>query len=106
MFSLPLPNCLTAGHKVCVCACTCLLSAKPLSPFDIKFRNFALLLPITFEQDGYLPKHDLLAGCATLGVVLNDQELNTLMPLLKHDEEGKIDYQSFISAVTSATPSD
>jgi len=47
-------------------------------------------------QDGFLPKHDLLAGCATLGVVLNDQELNTLMPLLKHNEEGYIDYHSFV----------
>eukprot|EP00983_Pelagomonas_calceolata_P005214 170375-Pelagomonas_calceolata.AAC.3 len=47
-------------------------------------------------QDGFLSKHDLLAGCATLGVVLNDQELNTLMPLLRHNEEGYIDYHSFV----------
>ncbi|KAF5832469.1 hypothetical protein DUNSADRAFT_11636 [Dunaliella salina] len=47
-------------------------------------------------KDGFLSKHDLLAGCATLGVVLNDQELNTLLPLLRCNEEGYIDYHSFV----------
>lgn len=44
-----------------------------------------------------MSKHDLLAGCATMGVVLNDQELETLMPLLTSNEEGFIDYHSFLA---------
>jgi Ca2+-binding EF-hand superfamily protein len=51
-------------------------------------------------QDGFLTRPDLLAGCATLGVVLNDQELETLLPLLKCNEEGSIDYRSFVSVFT------
>jgi Ca2+-binding EF-hand superfamily protein len=33
-------------------------------------------------------------------VVLNDQELETLLPLLKCNEEGSIDYRSFVSVFT------
>lgn len=51
-------------------------------------------------QDGFLSKEDLLAGCATLGVVPSKQELETLMPLMKTNEEGAFDYHSFISVFT------
>ncbi len=32
---------------------------------------------------GFLNRHDLLAGCASLGVVLSQGELDTLMALVK-----------------------
>lgn len=50
---------------------------------------------------GFLSKHDLLAGCATLGVVLNDTELETLLPLLTINAEHEIDYHSFVDVFAS-----
>lgn len=51
----------------------------------------------TFDarSTNYLAKHDLLAGCAALGVVLSDNELECLTPLMKLDEEGRIQYVEF-----------
>lgn len=49
------------------------------------------------RHTGYLSKHDLLAACASLGVVLNDQELETLMPLLAYDHDsGNVQYRAFL----------
>jgi len=51
-----------------------------------------------------VPPH--LQGCAALGVVLNDQELKTLMPLLTQDEQDNVDYHSFVSVFDGSKATD
>ena len=48
------------------------------------------------EGSGVLSKHDLLAGCAAMGVVLSQKELEELMPLLRTDAAGQVDYRGFV----------
>jgi len=47
-----------------------------------------------FDEDGsgLLSKSDLLAGCATLGVVVSDTEFESLKTLLRTSPDGRIDY--------------
>ncbi|KAG1676538.1 hypothetical protein FOA52_000081 [Chlamydomonas sp. UWO 241] len=44
------------------------------------------------EGSGYLSKPELLAGCASLGVVVSDSEFESLKTLLRVNDAGKIDY--------------
>ncbi len=41
----------------------------------------------------YLPKHDVLAGCAALGVVLSEKEVECLGRVFQTDAAGNIDYK-------------
>lgn len=47
------------------------------------------------RNTGHLTRHDLLAGCAALGVVLSESELNCLTPVFKTDASGNVDYNHF-----------
>jgi Ca2+-binding EF-hand superfamily protein len=44
------------------------------------------------EGSGFLSKSELLAGCASLGVVVSDSEFESLKSLLKVNDAGKIDF--------------
>lgn len=44
---------------------------------------------------GMLSRHDLLAGCASLGIVLSEKEMDTLLPLLQRNDRGEISYSTF-----------
>jgi hypothetical protein len=54
------------------------------------------------KHTGHLPKHDLLAACASLGVVLSDRELDTLMPLLQQDGAGNVEIKGFLETFHSS----
>jgi Ca2+-binding EF-hand superfamily protein len=41
---------------------------------------------------GYLSRSDLLAGCAALGVVVSENEFESMIPVLKTNSAGHIDY--------------
>ncbi|KAL6749147.1 flagellar associated protein [Haematococcus lacustris] len=45
---------------------------------------------------GYLGKQELLAGCASLGVVLADKELTTLTDLLRKNAAGQVEIAGFV----------
>lgn len=42
---------------------------------------------------GHLSRHDVSCACAALGVVVSENEFNSLLPLLKTNSAGEIDYQ-------------
>jgi Ca2+-binding EF-hand superfamily protein len=54
------------------------------------------LIPVLKAFDnagtGFLGRHDLLAGCAALGVVVSEKEFEALLPILKTNAAGQIDY--------------
>lgn len=56
----------------------------------------AVMRAFDSNATGFLSKHDLQAACASLGVVLSATELDTLVPLLKRDEAGHVDYHGFM----------
>jgi Ca2+-binding EF-hand superfamily protein len=41
---------------------------------------------------GFLSRHDLLAGCAALGVVVSEKEFDSMLPVLQTNAAGQIDY--------------
>lgn len=46
---------------------------------------------------GYLDKSDVVAGCASLGVVLTDNEMEALGRVLRTDEAGNINYKHLVA---------
>jgi Ca2+-binding EF-hand superfamily protein len=54
------------------------------------------LLPVLSSFDstgsGYLSRHDVLCACAALGVVVSESEFASLLPLLKTNTAGQIEY--------------
>ncbi len=54
------------------------------------------LVPVlrAFDNNGsgFLTRHDLLAGCAALGVVISEKEFESMLPLLQTNSAGLIDY--------------
>lgn len=48
----------------------------------------------SFDSDktGYLSRHDVICGCAALGVVISASEFESMLPVLQVNSEGKIDY--------------
>jgi len=49
------------------------------------------------KNTGHLSRQEVTSGCAALGVVLSEQELNALTPLFKTNADGLIDYAHFCS---------
>ena len=49
------------------------------------------------KNTGHLSRSEVTAGCAALGVMLSEQELNALTPLFKTNADGLIDYAHFCS---------
>eukprot|EP01023_Acetabularia_acetabulum_P040624 TRINITY_DN3938_c0_g2_i1.p1 TRINITY_DN3938_c0_g2~~TRINITY_DN3938_c0_g2_i1.p1 ORF type:complete len:367 (-),score=55.95 TRINITY_DN3938_c0_g2_i1:238-1338(-) len=49
------------------------------------------------DQTGSLSEKDFLAGCAALGVVMNDKEYNYIIALLTRDENDYVMYEEFCS---------
>lgn len=55
----------------------------------------ALLKVFDTQGKGFVSKHDLLAGCAGMGVVLSETEMGTLQPMMTMNAEGQVDYTAF-----------
>lgn len=64
---------------------------KPVLPELTK-----VLTSFDAKGSGYLPRRDVLAGCAAMGVVLSPHELDCLAPILVTDEEGNIKFAEFV----------
>lgn len=64
------------------------------------------LVPVlrAFDDNGtgYLFRNDLLAGCAALGVIVSETEFESMMPVLKTNSAGQIDYVHLCSLFTAA----
>lgn len=50
---------------------------------------------------GLVARHDLVAGCASVGVVLSDKDFETLAPVMITNAEGLIDYVAFTAVFRS-----
>ncbi len=50
---------------------------------------------------GLVSRHDLVAGCASVGVVLSDKDFETLAPVMTTNAEGLIDYVAFTAVFRS-----
>ncbi len=72
---------------------------KKVSPVSHEMEQ--VMAAFDTKQTGYLSTKELLAACASLGVVLNDKELQTLMPLLTHDDSGNVQYKGFLDIFSS-----
>lgn len=48
------------------------------------------------QKSGYLSHKDFMAGCAALGVTLNDAEEAYVRNLVKTDAEGNIKWEDFV----------
>ena len=59
----------------------------------------------TFDpaSTNYLTKHELLSGCAALGVVLSDKELECLSVLMNINSEGKVNFVEFCKIFAEAS---
>ncbi len=60
-----------------------------------------LLKAFDSAGNGRVTRHDLVAGCASVGVVLNDKDFDTLAPVMTTNPDGTIDYAAFCSVFTS-----
>lgn len=61
----------------------------------------AVLRAFDASGGGYLSQHDVLSGCAALGVVVSESELQSLLPMLKTNAAGQIDYAHLCSIFSS-----
>ncbi|PNH10163.1 putative calmodulin-like protein 6 [Tetrabaena socialis] len=57
----------------------------------------------TFDKsnNGLISRPDLVAGCASVGVVLSDKDFDTLAPVMTTSADGLIDYVAFCSVFLS-----
>jgi Ca2+-binding EF-hand superfamily protein len=72
---------------------------KKIVPIASELEN--LLKTFDAGSHGVLSEHDVLSGCAALGVVLSENELKALMTLAKRNENGMVDYAHFTSLFLS-----
>mmetsp|Transcript_8149 Transcript_8149/g.20349 ORF Transcript_8149/g.20349 Transcript_8149/m.20349 type:complete len:358 (-) Transcript_8149:41-1114(-) len=67
---------------------------KKVAPVAGELRT--VLAAFDREGSGFMSQHELLAGCAALGVVLSEKELATLLPLLGRNGAGHVAYHTFV----------
>ncbi|GIL87642.1 hypothetical protein Vretimale_14675 [Volvox reticuliferus] len=60
-----------------------------------------LLKAFDSAGNGRVTRHDLVAGCASVGVVLNDKDFETLTPVMTMNADGTIDYAAFCAVFDS-----
>lgn len=60
-----------------------------------------LLKSFDASGKGRVTRHDLVAGCASVGVVLGDKDFDTLGPVMTTNSDGSIDYTAFCSVFSS-----
>lgn len=60
-----------------------------------------LLKAFDSAGNGQVSRHDLVAGCASVGVVLGDKDFETLAPVMTYNSDGLIDYAAFCAVFNS-----
>lgn len=53
------------------------------------------------QKTGYLSRSDVLCACAALGVVVSESEFQSLLPVLKTNSAGQVDYVHLCSIFSS-----
>lgn len=73
--------------------------AKRVQPLLSEMRK--VLGSFDASKSGFVTRHDILSACAAMGVVLSNNELDCLSPLLVTNEEGLIKYEAFLHVFES-----